>query len=199
MFNTNKSVLFFSLYWSTNAKNLFPIISVTEPCYLWWQVIASVLMLTREISDNKTLTIKSNYPTEYQTSSERIIQHTYFLFFPWGVTAVSADKTVFLLFYFILLLFLLGAPDFLREWQASPVVDSGLSSTSNSSSTSLGGVSTAGSVGNLPLVTPDDLEDLEDASNENEEKTNKLIEFLSTRYMQMTPLSNQAPSRHEGI
>lgn len=99
----------------------------------------------------------------------------------------------------ILLLFLLGAPDFLREWQASPVVDSGLSSTSNSSSTSLGGVSTAGSVGNLPLVTPDDLEDLEDASNENEEKTNKLIEFLSTRYMQMTLLSNQAPSLHQGI
>lgn len=73
------------------------------------------------------------------------------------------------------------APDFLREWQASPVVDSGLSSTSNSSSASLGGGSTAGSVGNLPLVTPDDLEDLEDAPNETDEKTNKLIEFLSTR------------------
>lgn len=64
------------------------------------------------------------------------------------------------------------------------MVDSGLSSTSNSSSTSLGGGSSAGSVGNLPLVTPDDLEDLEDTSNENEEKTNKLIEFLSTRYRQ---------------
>lgn len=74
------------------------------------------------------------------------------------------------------------APDFLREWQTSPVVDSGLSSTSNSSSASLGGGSTAGSVGNLPLVTPDDLEDLEDAPNETDEKTNKLIEFLSTRY-----------------
>lgn len=74
------------------------------------------------------------------------------------------------------------APDFLREWQASPVVDSGLSSTSNSSSASLGGGSTAGSVGNLPLVTPDDLEDLEDTHNETDEKTNKLIEFLSTRY-----------------
>lgn len=73
------------------------------------------------------------------------------------------------------------APDFLREWQASPVVDSGLSSTSNSSSASLGGGSTGGSVGNLPLVTPDDLEDLEDAPNETDEKTNKLIEFLSTR------------------
>lgn len=32
------------------------------------QVIASVLMLTREISDNKTLTIKSSYHTEYQQS-----------------------------------------------------------------------------------------------------------------------------------
>lgn len=73
------------------------------------------------------------------------------------------------------------APDFLREWQASPVADSGLSSTSNSSSASLGGGSTAGSVGNLPLVTPDDLEDLEDTPNETDEKTNKLIEFLSTR------------------
>lgn len=80
--------------------------------------------------------------------------------------------------------FITGASDFLREWQASPVVDSGLSSTSNSSSTSLGGGSTAGSVGNLPLVTPDDLEDLEDTPNENDEKTNKLIEFLSTRYRQ---------------
>lgn len=86
---------------------------------------------------------------------------------------------------FILSLFISGAPDFLREWQASPLVDSGLSSTSNSSSTSLGGGSTAGSVGNLPLVTPDDLEDLEDTPNENDEKTNKLIEFLSTRYMQI--------------
>lgn len=62
------------------------------------------------------------------------------------------------------------------------MVDSGLSSTSNSSSASLGGGSTTGSVGNLPLVTPDDLEDLEDTPNETDEKTNKLIEFLSTRY-----------------
>lgn len=89
-------------------------------------------------------------------------------------------------------IFPLGAPDFLREWQASPVVDSGLSSTSNSSSTSLGGGSTGGSVGNLPLVTPDDLEDLEDTANENDEKTNKLIEFLSTRYMQIPPMTNRA-------
>lgn len=35
------------------------------------QVIASVLMLTREISDNKTLTIKSSYPMEYQATGKR--------------------------------------------------------------------------------------------------------------------------------
>ncbi|TNM84780.1 hypothetical protein fugu_008958 [Takifugu bimaculatus] len=125
-----------------HSKRLLLHLLIALSCNNNFQVIASVLMLTREISDNKTLTIKSSYPMEYQAT---------------------------------------GASDFLREWQASPVVDSGLSSTSNSSSTSLGGGSTAGSVGNLPLVTPDDLEDLEDTPNENDEKTNKLIEFLSTR------------------
>uniref|UniRef100_A0A8C7KZW7 FRY microtubule binding protein n=1 Tax=Oncorhynchus kisutch TaxID=8019 RepID=A0A8C7KZW7_ONCKI len=77
--------------------------------------------------------------------------------------------------------FLSGGPDFLREWQASPVADSGMSSSSNSSSASLGGGSTGGSVGNLPMVTPDDLEDLEDTASEADNKTNKLIEFLTTR------------------
>uniref|UniRef100_A0A8C5DWE7 Protein furry homolog n=1 Tax=Gouania willdenowi TaxID=441366 RepID=A0A8C5DWE7_GOUWI len=125
-----------------HSKRLLLHLLIALSCNNNFQVIASVLMLTREISDNKTLTIKSSYHTEYQQS------HT---------------------------------PDFLREWQTSPVVDSGLSSTSNSSSASLGGGSTAGSVGNLPLVTPDDLEDLEDTQNETDEKTNKLIEFLSTR------------------
>uniref|UniRef100_A0A4W6FL11 FRY microtubule binding protein n=1 Tax=Lates calcarifer TaxID=8187 RepID=A0A4W6FL11_LATCA len=125
-----------------HSKRLLLHLLIALSCNNNFQVIASVLMLTREISDNKTLTIKSSYHTEYQQSH---------------------------------------APDFLREWQASPVVDSGLSSTSNSSSASLGGGSTAGSVGNLPLVTPDDLEDLEDTPNETDEKTNKLIEFLSTR------------------
>ncbi|KAI3373188.1 hypothetical protein L3Q82_006495 [Scortum barcoo] len=125
-----------------HSKRLLLHLLIALSCNNNFQVIASVLMLTREISDNKTLTIKSSYHTEYQQSH---------------------------------------APDFLREWQTSPVVDSGLSSTSNSSSASLGGGSTAGSVGNLPLVTPDDLEDLEDAPNETDEKTNKLIEFLSTR------------------
>uniref|UniRef100_A0A8C2Z758 FRY microtubule binding protein n=1 Tax=Cyclopterus lumpus TaxID=8103 RepID=A0A8C2Z758_CYCLU len=125
-----------------HSKRLLLHLLIALSCNNNFQVIASVLMLTREISDNKTLTIKSSYHTEYQQSH---------------------------------------APDFLREWQSSPVADSGLSSTSNSSSASLGGGSTAGSVGNLPLVTPDDLEDLDYMPNETDEKTNKLIEFLSTR------------------
>ncbi|KAM9333736.1 protein furry homolog isoform 1-T1 [Pholidichthys leucotaenia] len=124
-----------------HSKRLLLHLLIALSCNNNFQVIASVLMLTREISDNKTLTIKSSYHTEYQQSH---------------------------------------APDFLREWQASPVADSGLSSTSNSSSASLGGGSSGGSVGNLPLVTPDDLEDLEDTPSETDEKTNKLIEFLST-------------------
>lgn len=69
-----------------------------------------------------------------------------------------------------------GGFDFLREWQASPVADSGLSSSSTSSSVSLGG-----SIGNLPQITAD-LEELDESSTESEEKTNKLIEFLTTRY-----------------
>nr|XP_061786926.1 protein furry homolog [Nerophis lumbriciformis] len=125
-----------------HSKRLLLHLLITLSCNNNFQVIASVLMLTREISDNKTLTIKSGYHSDHQHSN---------------------------------------VPDFLREWQTSPVADSGLCSTSNSSSASLGGGSTAGSVGNLPLVTPDDLEDLEDTTNETDEKTNKLIEFLSTR------------------
>ncbi|KAK7925984.1 hypothetical protein WMY93_008294 [Mugilogobius chulae] len=104
-----------------HSKRLLLHLLIALSCNNNFQVIASVLMLTREISDNKTLTIKSSYHSEYQQSN---------------------------------------TPDFLREWQASPVADSGLSSTSNSSVASLGGGSTAGSVGNLPIVTPDDLEDL---------------------------------------
>ncbi|KAJ0004584.1 hypothetical protein NQD34_010798 [Periophthalmus magnuspinnatus] len=125
-----------------HSKRLLLHLLIALSCNNNFQVIASVLMLTREISDNKTLTIKSSYHSEYQQSN---------------------------------------TPDFLREWQASPVADSGLSSTSNSSVASLGGGSTSGSVGNLPIVTPDDLEDLEDTPSENDEKTHKLIEFLSTR------------------
>uniref|UniRef100_A0A8C7ZEK0 Furry homolog b (Drosophila) n=1 Tax=Oryzias sinensis TaxID=183150 RepID=A0A8C7ZEK0_9TELE len=108
-----------------------------------------------------------HYRPEVYEHSKRLLLHL--------LIALSSSYS------FLVLSALSEVPDFLREWQTSPVVDSGLSSTSNSSSTSLGGGSTAGSVGNLPLVTPDDLEDLEDTPSETDEKTNKLIEFLSTR------------------
>lgn len=68
----------------------------------------------------------------------------------------------------------LGGFDFLREDQSSPVPDSGLSSSSTSSSISLGGSS-----GNLPQMTQE-VEDV-DAAAESDEKANKLIEFLTTR------------------
>ncbi|XP_019713119.1 protein furry homolog isoform X3 [Hippocampus comes] len=64
-----------------------------------------------------------------------------------------------------------GAFDFLREGQASPVPDSGLSSSSTSSSLSLGGSS-----GNLP-----DISDELAARATADKKTGKLIEFLTTR------------------
>ncbi|XP_055369796.1 protein furry homolog isoform X3 [Betta splendens] len=67
-----------------------------------------------------------------------------------------------------------GGFDFLRECQASPVPDSGLSSSSTSSSLSLGGSSS-----NLPDI-PQDVEELA-ASSKLDEKTYKLIEFLATR------------------
>ncbi|KAI1241934.1 hypothetical protein IHE44_0005442 [Lamprotornis superbus] len=65
--------------------------------------------------------------------------------------------------------------DFLREYQSSPVPDSGLSSSSTSSSISLGGSS-----GNLPQITQE-VEDMDTAA-ESDEKANKLIEFLTTRH-----------------
>uniref|UniRef100_A0A7N9ANL5 Furry homolog a (Drosophila) n=1 Tax=Mastacembelus armatus TaxID=205130 RepID=A0A7N9ANL5_9TELE len=64
--------------------------------------------------------------------------------------------------------------DFLRECQSSPVPDSGLSSSSTSSSLSLGG-----SNNNLPEISQEVKELV--ASNKIDEKTNKLIEFLTTR------------------
>ncbi|KAM9853032.1 protein furry homolog [Aulostomus maculatus] len=67
-----------------------------------------------------------------------------------------------------------GGFDFLRECQASPVPDSGLSSSSTSSSLSLGG-----SNNNLPEISHE-VEELAASMNMNE-KTNKLIEFLTTR------------------
>uniref|UniRef100_A0A8D2J4S7 FRY microtubule binding protein n=1 Tax=Varanus komodoensis TaxID=61221 RepID=A0A8D2J4S7_VARKO len=70
--------------------------------------------------------------------------------------------------------FYTGGFDFLREYQSSPVPDSGLSSSSTSSSISLGGSS-----GNLPQITQE-IEDIK-AVVETDEKANKLIEFLTTR------------------
>ncbi|KAL3991562.1 two-component system, OmpR family, copper resistance phosphate regulon response regulator CusR [Sarotherodon galilaeus] len=67
-----------------------------------------------------------------------------------------------------------GGFDFLRECQASPGPDSGLSSSSTSSSLSLGG-----SNSNLPEISQE-VEELV-ASNKINDKTNKLIEFLTTR------------------
>ncbi|XP_028321443.1 protein furry homolog isoform X2 [Gouania willdenowi] len=67
-----------------------------------------------------------------------------------------------------------GGFDFLRECQASPVPDSGLSSSSTSSSLSLGG-----SINNLPEVSLDVDEFV--SSNKIDEKTSKLIEFLTLR------------------
>lgn len=68
-----------------------------------------------------------------------------------------------------------GTYDFLRECQASPVPDSGLSSSSTSSSLSLGG-----SINNLPEIAHE-VDELM-GPNKIDEKTNKLIEFLTTRY-----------------
>ncbi|KAG5844677.1 hypothetical protein ANANG_G00165010 [Anguilla anguilla] len=119
-----------------HSKRLLLHLLLTLSCNNNFQVIASVLLLTREMSDNKALTVKSSYQPEYLYT---------------------------------------GGFDFLRECQASPVADSGLSSSSTSSSVSLGSSS-----GNLPQISLE-LEELEESSTEAEEKTNKLIEFLTTR------------------
>ncbi|XP_068601710.1 protein furry homolog [Brachionichthys hirsutus] len=67
-----------------------------------------------------------------------------------------------------------GCFDFLWECQASPVPDSGLSSSSTSSSLSLGGSSN-----NLAEISHDVEEQA--GSTKMDEKANKLIEFLTTR------------------
>jgi len=56
------------------------------------------------------------------------------------------------------------------------VPDSGLSSSSTSSSLSLGGSSS-----NLPHLTQEEVEQME-SSTEDDEKSSKLVEFLTTRY-----------------
>uniref|UniRef100_A0A8B9HP10 Furry homolog a (Drosophila) n=1 Tax=Astyanax mexicanus TaxID=7994 RepID=A0A8B9HP10_ASTMX len=71
--------------------------------------------------------------------------------------------------------FYTGGVDFLRDGQASPVPDSGLSSSSTSSSLSLGG-----STSNLPHLSHEESDPLE-SSTESEEKSSKLVEFLTTR------------------
>ncbi|MCI4386103.1 hypothetical protein PGIGA_G00058350 [Pangasianodon gigas] len=71
--------------------------------------------------------------------------------------------------------FYTGGVDFLRDAQVSPVPDSGLSSSSTSSSLSLGSSSS-----NLPHFSTEESETLE-SSTDTDEKSSKLVEFLSTR------------------
>uniref|UniRef100_A0A667XRB0 FRY microtubule binding protein n=1 Tax=Myripristis murdjan TaxID=586833 RepID=A0A667XRB0_9TELE len=118
-----------------HSKRLLLHLLITLSCNNNFQVVASVLLQTREINGSKTLTCKPSLQPEYLSS---------------------------------------GSFDFLRECQVSPVPDSGLSSSSTSSSLSLGGSSN-----NLPEIAQE-VEELV-ASNEMDEKTNKLIEFLTTR------------------
>ncbi|KAI1893589.1 hypothetical protein AGOR_G00125280 [Albula goreensis] len=119
-----------------HSKRLLLHLLIALSCNNNFQVIASVLLLTREMGDSKTLTVRASYQPEYLYT---------------------------------------GGFDFLRECQASPVPDSGLSSSSTSSSISLGGSSS-----NLPQISQDS-DDLEESSTESDEKTSKLIEFLTTR------------------
>ncbi|KAG9348473.1 hypothetical protein JZ751_002208 [Albula glossodonta] len=119
-----------------HSKRLLLHLLIALSCNNNFQVIASVLLLTREVGDSKTLTVRASYQPEYLYT---------------------------------------GGFDFLRECQASPVPDSGLSSSSTSSSISLGGSSS-----NLPQISQDS-DDLEESSTESDEKTSKLIEFLTTR------------------
>ncbi|XP_067842067.1 protein furry homolog isoform X2 [Heptranchias perlo] len=90
-----------------------------------------------------------------------------------------------------------GGCDFLREYQSSPVPDSGLSSSSTSSSISLGGSS-----GNLPQISQE-MEEIETAA-EIDEKAHKLIEFLATRtfgplwcHEDITPKNQNSKSAEE--
>ncbi|XP_035390202.1 protein furry homolog isoform X5 [Electrophorus electricus] len=78
-------------------------------------------------------------------------------------------------------LFYTAVVDFLRDGQASPVPDSGLSSSSTSSSLSLGGVSST--LQHLPTLYTHEAETL-DPSAEAEEKSSKLVEFLTTSDIQ---------------
>uniref|UniRef100_A0A8C9TYA3 FRY microtubule binding protein n=1 Tax=Scleropages formosus TaxID=113540 RepID=A0A8C9TYA3_SCLFO len=121
-----------------HSKRLLLHLLITLSCNSNFQVIASVLLLTREVTESKTLTSRTSYQPEYHYT---------------------------------------GGFDFLRDWEASPVSDSGLSSSSTSSSVSLGGSSSSS---NLP-ATSQETDELEESSAEMDEKTNKLIEFLTAR------------------
>lgn len=48
-----------------HSKRLLQHLLIALSCNNNFQVIASVLLLTREIGDNKTLTVKSSYQPEY--------------------------------------------------------------------------------------------------------------------------------------
>lgn len=118
-----------------HSKKLLLHLLIALSCNSNFQVIASVLLQTRETNETKTLTVQPAYPPECLYT---------------------------------------GGFDFLREYQSSPVPDSGLSSSSTSSSISLGG-----SIGNLPQIAQE-MEDI-NTSGEVDLKANKLIEFLTTR------------------
>ncbi|XP_051534407.1 protein furry homolog isoform X1 [Myxocyprinus asiaticus] len=119
-----------------HCKRLLLHLLITLSCNNNFSLIASVLLNTRDVTSNKSLTFKPTYQPEF---------------------------------------FYTGGVDFLRNGQASPVPDSGLSSSSTSSSLSLGGSSS-----NLPHLAQEEVEQLE-SSTEDDEKSSKLIEFLTTR------------------
>ncbi|XP_067889619.1 protein furry homolog isoform X5 [Heterodontus francisci] len=141
-----------------HSKRLLLHLLIALSCNDNFQAVASVLLLNREVSESKTLTVKPVYPPEFLYS---------------------------------------GGFDFLREYQSSPVPDSGLSSSSTSSSISLGGSS-----GNLPQISQE-MEEIETAA-EIDEKAHKLIEFLATRafgplwcHEDITPKNHNSKSAEE--
>ncbi|XP_048454072.1 protein furry homolog [Rhincodon typus] len=141
-----------------HSKRLLLHLLIALSCNDNFQAVATVLLLNREVSESKTLTVKPAYPPEYLYS---------------------------------------GGFDFLREYQSSPVPDSGLSSSSTSSSISLGGSS-----GNLPQLSQE-MEEIE-AAAEVDEKAHKLIEFLATRpfgplwcHEDITPKNHNSKSAEE--
>lgn len=68
-----------------------------------------------------------------------------------------------------------GGSEFAPDYQPSPMTDSGLSSSSTSSSISLGTTSAA-----IPQLTPTILNEV-DITADQDEKVKALIEFITTR------------------